>query len=71
MSMPNAITVEDNQESLVTIVHRAVAILKQARQKRREQARIEHELKQYSDRELADLGMSRSEIPFIARGGLR
>ena len=40
----------------------------QAKSQRREVARITHELSGYTDRELAGLGLSRSDIPDVARG---
>ena len=40
----------------------------QAKAQRREVARITHELSDYTDRELADLSLSRSDIPDVARG---
>lgn len=40
----------------------------QAASRRREIARIAHELSSCSDRQLADLGFSRSDIPEVARG---
>lgn len=40
----------------------------QAKAQRREVARITHELSGYTDRELADLDLSRSDIPDVARG---
>lgn len=40
----------------------------QARSQHREVARITHELSGYTDRELAELGLSRSDIPDVARG---
>lgn len=43
----------------------------QAKAQRREVARITHELSGYTDRELAELGLSRSDIPEVARGSFR
>ena len=40
----------------------------QARSRRLEIARVTHELSGYSDRQLADLGFSRADIPEVARG---
>jgi uncharacterized protein YjiS (DUF1127 family) len=40
----------------------------QAMSQRQEIARITHELSICSDRQLADLGFSRSDIPDVARG---
>ena len=40
----------------------------QARSQREEIARITRELSSYSDRQLADLGFSRADIPDVARG---
>jgi uncharacterized protein YjiS (DUF1127 family) len=39
--------------------------------RRREIARIEFELNTYSDRHLADLGLTRGDIPMVARGRFR
>ena len=40
----------------------------QAKAQRQEIARVEHELSLCSDRQLADLGFSRCDIPDVARG---
>ncbi len=40
----------------------------QARSRRQEIAQVTHELSICTDRQLADLGFSRSDIPDIARG---
>ena len=40
----------------------------QAKAQRQEIARVTHELSICSDRQLADLGFSRSDIPEVARG---
>jgi uncharacterized protein YjiS (DUF1127 family) len=40
-------------------------------QERRAYSRAFDELDSLSDRELADIGISRSDIPFIAREGVR
>ena len=40
----------------------------QAKARRQGIARVEHELSVCTDRQLADLGFSRSDIPDIARG---
>ncbi len=40
----------------------------QARSERQKIARITHELASCTDRQLADLGLCRSEIPAVARG---
>jgi uncharacterized protein YjiS (DUF1127 family) len=39
--------------------------------RRREIARVEFELGTYSDRHLADLGLTRGDIPEVARGRFR
>ena len=39
--------------------------------RRREIARVEFELSTYSDRHLADLGLTRGDIPSVARGNFR
>jgi uncharacterized protein YjiS (DUF1127 family) len=44
-----------------------LARLNAAQQRRREQQRVHHELMDYSDQELNDLGISRRDIPEIAR----
>ena len=41
------------------------------RARRRQAARIAFELNCYSERELADLGLTRSDIPLVARGDFR
>ena len=43
----------------------------QAKAQRQEIARVTHELSLCSDRQLADLGFSRSDIPDVARGSFR
>ncbi len=40
----------------------------QAKSRRQEIARVTHELSTCSDRQLADLGFSRCDIPDVARG---
>ena len=40
----------------------------QAKSRRQEIARVTHELSVCSDRQLADLGFSRADIPAVARG---
>ena len=40
----------------------------QAKLQRQEVARVTRELSEYSDRQLADLGFSRADIPDVARG---
>jgi uncharacterized protein YjiS (DUF1127 family) len=42
-----------------------------ARAQRQEVARITRELQSYTDRQLTDLGMSRADIPDVARGTFR
>ena len=42
-----------------------------ARAQRQEIARITRELQSYTDRQLTDLGMSRADIPDVARGTFR
>lgn len=42
----------------------------QEKARRQEVARITQELSSYNDRQLADLGFSRTDIPDIARGSL-
>ncbi len=37
-------------------------------ERRRTIARVTHELNTYTDRQLADLGLCRSDIPDVARG---
>lgn len=44
-----------------------LARLNAAQQRRRKQQRVHHELMHYSDQELNDLGISRRDIPEIAR----
>ncbi|HTW29534.1 MAG TPA: DUF1127 domain-containing protein [Acetobacteraceae bacterium] len=47
------------------------AVVRQHRADVRERRRIERELSTYTDRELGDLGISREDIPAIARGTFR
>ena len=50
------------------ILSQMVASLTESRRRRLEQNRIRAELSTYSNRELADLGLSRGDIDAIARG---
>lgn len=54
------------QVSLRELFGLAFATVRAANAKRAERARVRFELNQYSDRELADMGLSRSDIPGIA-----
>ncbi len=54
-----------------TVLQRLGMRWQRARAQRREIARITRELQSYTDRQLIDLGMSRSDIPDVARGTFR
>jgi uncharacterized protein YjiS (DUF1127 family) len=54
--------------SLVAQVNEMVAEVKQQRAVRAEQNRIANELELCSDRDLAEMGFSRCDIPSIANG---
>jgi uncharacterized protein YjiS (DUF1127 family) len=47
---------------------RALNALQVWRERRREIARLTRELQTYSDRELAEIGLCRGDIPDVARG---
>jgi len=53
------------------IVAQIGAAIRRHRDGSRERRRIERELGTYSDRELAELGITRTDIPAIARGEFR
>lgn len=54
-----------------TALHRLGLRWQRARAQRREVARITRELQGYTERQLADLGLSRADIPDVARGLFR
>ena len=54
-----------------TMLHQFILQRQRARAQRQEVARITRELRAYSDRQLADLGMNRSDIPDVAHGFFR
>lgn len=54
-------------EALRDVLREIATGLRAARARRAEAARVRRELASYSDRELADLGISRSDIDAIAR----
>ncbi len=54
--------------SLPVIVKQAVALLMTRRERIRTQNRLRWELSQYSDRELSDMGLSRSDIEDVVQG---
>jgi len=56
---------------LGTMLHRFGSHRQRARAQRREIARITRELQGYTDRQLGDLGLSRADIPDVARGMFR
>ncbi len=56
---------------LGTMLHRFGSHWQRARAQRQEAARITRELQGYTDRQLGDLGLSRSDIPDVARGTFR
>lgn len=56
---------------LGTMLHRFGSHWQRARAQRRETARITRELQGYTDRQLGDLGLSRADIPDVARGTFR
>ncbi|MCQ8277079.1 DUF1127 domain-containing protein [Acetobacteraceae bacterium KSS8] len=65
-------TVAGNREiSLPVIVKQAVALLMTRRERARAQNRLRWELSQYSDRELGDMGLSRSDIEDVVQGRFR
>ncbi len=61
MSATNAFAVPA-QLSLKDLAKHAVARLRAARELNAERARVRFELAQYSDRDLADMGLSRADI---------
>ena len=56
---------------LGTVLHNLRLHWQRARAQRWEIARIMQELQGYTDRQLADLGLSRVDIPHVARGTFR
>ena len=54
-----------------TVLQRLGMRWQRARAQQRDVDRITLELQGYSDRQLADLGMSRADIPDVARGTFR
>ena len=56
---------------LGTVLHHLRVHWQRARAQRWEITRITRELQGYTDRQLADLGLSRVDIPDIARGTFR
>lgn len=61
MSATNSFAIP-SQLSLKDLAKHAVARLRAARELSAERARVRFELAQYSDRELADMGMCRADI---------
>ncbi|HEY0205727.1 MAG TPA: DUF1127 domain-containing protein [Acetobacteraceae bacterium] len=57
--------------SFGTMVHKLGMHWQRARAQRQEIGRITRELQSYTDRQLTDLGMSRADIPDVARGTFR
>jgi uncharacterized protein YjiS (DUF1127 family) len=64
----NAIVGAVRGATSVSAFDRLAANFRAWRERRREIARITRELECYTDRELAELGFCRSDIPDIARG---
>lgn len=54
-----------------TMLHNLNLHWQRARARRQETARITRELQDYTDRQLGDLGLSRADIPDVARGMFR
>ncbi len=57
--------------ALLTVLRQLGMRWQRARAQHREVARITRELQSYTDRQLTDLGMSRTDIPDVARGTFR
>lgn len=57
--------------SFTALIERLVSDYKEERRVRAERARIVAELDASTDRELAELGFSRADLPAIARGTYR
>lgn len=53
---------------LSVLARALVDVARNAGEQRRERARVRQELGCYSDRELSELGLSRSDIPAVAAG---
>lgn len=54
-----------------TALHHLASRWQHARAQRQQAARITRELQGYTDRQLADLGLSRADIPDVSRGMFR
>jgi len=67
----SAITSVRGLAGLGTMLDRFGSHQQRARARRRETARITRELQGYTDRQLGDLGLSRADIPDVARGTFR
>ena len=57
--------------SLGTVLRELGMHWQRARAQRQEIGRVTRELHSYTDRQLTDLGMSRADIPDVARGTFR
>ncbi len=64
-------TARTTRDSVAASPNALMARLNAWRGKRREIARIEFELGTYTERNLADLGLTSSDIPAVARGQYR
>ena len=53
--------------AISTVFHRVIEGWRQRAVRRARAAQVRRELDAYTDRELADLGLSRSDIPGLAR----
>ncbi|WP_335948696.1 MULTISPECIES: DUF1127 domain-containing protein [Salipiger] len=65
------VTEHSVHDGLAAQFHNAVAAVRHWNARRNEYARIHDELATYSDRELADINLTRSQIPEIARSAAR
>lgn len=66
MSQTTAFAGNDTSSSLPSILRSAISRVQAGLEGRRARARLRWELNQYTDRELADIGLSRSDIDGIA-----
>lgn len=64
-------TARTTRDSTAASPNALMARLNAWRSKRREIARIEFELGTYTERNLADLGLTSNDIPAVARGQYR
>ena len=68
LSQAYASTTAGSSSSFGAVLREARTLIRDGLQVRRSRARARQELESYSDRQLQDLGISRSDIPSIVAG---